>query len=284
MRPLGFRRIGLAGAAAVTLFVAPSAKASQITPSDLPGGVHSEGAGTNGGSGGTTVTVDLGTVAYGVNVNASILNSSHIETYTYEQLLFGGTDLSTVLDSGLTIGEALAQDLGEMNPGTLTYDFLFGGASGFYAQNGSPPFPPTSEFPGTVSVTATSVSGHACPGANSVGATINIDPINAAETYSAVLGCEPFTNLNNGFPTSTATTVTLTLGTITSTGTGNTVSVTVVNGEDTTTTWTSSGQLNAGAASVPEPWSVALVATGIVGLLTFRAARRRRLGGPRLRC
>ena len=81
MRPIGFKRAGLVGAVAVTLFVAPSAKAGTVT---------SFAAGTNGGGGATTVTMDLGNIAYGINVNASIFNPSALgQTYTYNQLLFG---------------------------------------------------------------------------------------------------------------------------------------------------------------------------------------------------
>jgi len=236
MRRANFRGILPAGFAALVLFVVPSAKSSPVDP--------------------TTVTLDLGTVGIGVNVNASILNlmqSSQLETYTYQQLLFG-PDSSTVgmmLDSGLTVGEVLAQDLGPSNNGTLTYNFPFiSGASGTYAQNGSPPFSSTNIGPGILqSLTATSVSGNVCTGFNNVGATISVDPTNPASTFATILGCDGITGLDPGFPTSTTTTVTLTLGSITANNT-----VTVIEGEDTTTTWQSSGQVG-GVSAVPEPSS-----------------------------
>src|SRR5581483_11852273 len=106
MRRANFRGILPAGFAALVLFVVPSAKSSPVDP--------------------TTVTLDLGTVGIGVNVNASILNlmqSSQLETYTYQQLLFGpdSSTLGVLLDSGLTVGDVLAQDIGQPNNGTLTY-------------------------------------------------------------------------------------------------------------------------------------------------------------------
>ena len=136
-------RLALAGSALVTLFVAPSAKASPMT----------------------TVTLDLGTVGYGTNVNALILNTaymSQLETYTYQQLLFGPNTatLNMLLDSGLTVGQVLAQDLGQPNNGTLDYNFPFPyGASGTYEQTGSPPFPAGRAWRNATRMRASSSSG-----------------------------------------------------------------------------------------------------------------------------
>jgi len=263
MRPIGLKRLGLAGAAAVVLFVAPSARG---------------GSGANGGSGGSTVTIDLGTIGYGLNVNASIINagaSNQLETYTYQQLLFGGNNLNMMLDSGLTVEQVLEQDIGLLNPGTLNYNFPFSlGASGSYQQNGPPPpFPPVSELPGNVSLTATSVSGHICPGFNDIGATISVDPTNAGNTFATILGCDSFSNLSNGFPTSITTTVSYQLGTVTSNSGGN-VTVDVIQAEDSTTTWTSTGQANPGTAT-PEPSSASLAVVGLVAALCAVRIRKR---------
>jgi hypothetical protein len=276
MRPLWFQRMLLTGAAAVTMFVAPSAKGSAI--------VTPLGAGANGGSGGTTVTVDLGTVGYGVNVNATILYGSNLAFYTYQQLLFGGTDLNAVLDNGFTVGEVLAQDVGNQpDPGTLDYNFPFaGGASGSFSQNGpSPPFPPPS-MPGAHGFTATSVSGNVCPGSNSVGSMINLDPLNAGNTFAAILGCDNFTIMNNGVLTPTTQVMSYTLGTITSTSQVNgnvATTVTVVEAEDMTTSWILGAQADdAGSspAAAPEPWSGGLAASGIGALWMVRIRTRRR--------
>jgi hypothetical protein len=209
------------------------------------------GAGANGGSGSSTTTVDLGTIGSGTNVNASIVNhdyANQIETYTYQQLLFLGSNLGLVLDSGQTVAEVLAQDLGQANNGTLDYNFPFTyGASGSYSQNGST----TPNGSNNISITATSVSGHVYNGHNNVGATISVNPIDAASTYDNILGGRG-TQINNGFPTSTTTTVTLQLGTVSTAGQTITIggqqfatdtNVEVIEGEDSTTTWTSTGSI-----------------------------------------
>ena|SRR5581483_2023363 len=273
MKPFGISGPGLLGAVAITVFVAPSAKA---------GAIGTQGAGANGGSGGSTGVLDLGTIVYAININASIFNSvsNQPQTYTYNQLLQGGNNLDMLLDSGFTVAQELTALGYAANPGILNYNFPFsGGASGSYTQSGpSPPFPPTSEFPGTVSLTASAVSGNVCSGFNSIGATINVDPTNAASTYDTILGCAAFSNPNNGFPASTTTTVTVMLGTVTSssaTSAGDTTNVTVIEGEAATTTWESSGTVNA-AAATPEPSSAWLELAGIAGLCALRDRRRRR--------
>jgi len=190
--------------------------------------------------------VDLGTIAIGTNVNASVVNaefSSQLETYTYQQLIFQSPDLGLTLDSHLTVAEVLAQDLGSANGGTLDYNFPFTfGASGSYSQVG---LPLIGVSPGTMlDFTATSVSGQIYSGFNNVGATIGFDPTDAARTYSAILGGSGV-GLSDLPPTSSTTTVTLTLGLI-----GDTV----YEAEDSTTTWTSSGTvLNAVPTATPEP-------------------------------
>src|ERR1700722_3771233 len=106
MRPIGLRRFIRGGLSAAVLLVAPCASAG---------------------------TVDLGTVAVTIGINASILNTDFpidLETYTYQQLLFA-PGLSVVFDGGQGIYQALAGDLGNANPGTLDYNFPFTfGASG----------------------------------------------------------------------------------------------------------------------------------------------------------
>src|SRR5580658_1186750 len=112
MRPIGYRRI-LRAAATTILLAVPTVKADQVT-------------------------VDLGTVAYTIGISASIMNTDYpldTETYTYQQLVFGGP-LSMVVDgSGDTLEYVLSQDLGNANNGTLDYNFPFTfGASGSYVQ------------------------------------------------------------------------------------------------------------------------------------------------------
>src|SRR5580658_2335672 len=100
MRPIGFRHLARAGVSAAILLIAPCASAG---------------------------TVDLGTVAVTIGINASILNTDFpidLETYTYQQLLFA-PGLSTVFDGGEGIYAALASALGNANPGTLDYNFPF---------------------------------------------------------------------------------------------------------------------------------------------------------------
>ena len=185
-----------------------------------------------------------------------------------------------VLDSGFTVAQVLAQNLGLPNPGTLDYNFPFSlGAGGTYTQTGTPPFPPVSEIPGIIGLTATLLvpGSHVCSGFNNAGATINVDPTNAASIYETILGCDGFTTASNGFPVSSTSTIPLDLGTVTSTSesSGNVITtVTVVEAEDTTTTWTTSAQVN--GASVPEPASAWLAAAGFAGLWAILARRRRR--------
>jgi hypothetical protein len=218
-------------------------------------------------------TVDLGTVAVSIGINASILNTDFpvdLETYTYQQLLFA-PGLSVVFDGGQTVYQALVQDDGNPSNGTLDYNFPFAfGASGSYAQNGSPPFP-SSGNPGTVSFTATSQSGTACPGANSVGSTINLNPLSSAITFEAILGCDALGPPADNIPPETMTTTTVPLGTITSSG-----ATTTYIGEEVDYEWTISGVVGAvsPASGVPEPASLGLEAAGIAALGWIRVRRR----------
>ena len=211
--------------------------------------------------------VDLGTVAEGTNVNATIFNSafpSDTETYTYQQLVFLGSNLDLVLDGGLTVAEVLAADLEPADNGTLTYNFPFTfGASGSYSQDG---LPIIGVSPGTtLDFTATSQSGTVYTSFNNVGAVIGVDPTNAAGTYSAILGNTGH-GLVQGIPTSTTTTVTLTLGII-----GDTV----YEGEDVTTTWEDSGQVSsAGLTATPEPSTFWFALAGLCAVLVTRRVQR----------
>jgi PEP-CTERM motif len=243
MRPIGIRRFIREGLSAAVLLVAPCASAG---------------------------TVDLGTVAVTIGINASILNTDFpmdTETYTYQQLLFA-PGLSLVFDGGQGIYAALASALGNANTGTLDYNFPFTlGASGSYTQNGSPPFPGSGN-PGTLSFTAQTQSGHACAGANAVGSTINLNPLFSATDLEAILGCDALGPPTDNIPPPTTTTTTIPLGTITSGGT-----TTLYEGEVVDTEWTVSGVIGP-ATSAPEPGSLFLMATGIGALFWIRAWRR----------
>jgi hypothetical protein len=158
----------------------------------------------------------------------------------------------------------LAQDLGNQNYGTLDYNFPFdAGASGSYTLNGTPSFPLPLE-PGDLSLTATSQSGTVYEGYNNVGATISVDPTDAATTYETNLGGQSF-DLDSESPTPTTTTVMLPLGTITVDGV-----VTTYIGEVTDSEWTVSA--GPAVAETPEPSSLWLVAAGFA---TLYAVRRR---------
>lgn len=92
MRPIGYRRI-LRAAATTVLLAVPAVKAAQVT-------------------------VDLGTVAYSIGVNATIMNTdypSDTETYTYQQLVFEGPLSMMVDSSGETLAQVLLGDLGNPN-------------------------------------------------------------------------------------------------------------------------------------------------------------------------
>jgi hypothetical protein len=219
------------------------------------------------------VTVDLGTVAVSIGINASIMNTdfpTYTETYTYQQLLFNGP-LDMQFDSGQTLAQVLAEDLGNANNGTLDYNFPFAfGASGSYTQNAvTEPF--NTPDPGVVSFTAQTYSGTACSGTNTVGSIITLDPIYAGATYDTILSCDGLGNLNNAIPPYSSTTVTVPpLGTITK---GDTTTVYI--GEFTDYEWTVSGEVGP-VSAVPEPASLSLEVAGIAALGWIRLRKRSR--------
>jgi len=253
MRPIGYRRFAQAAAAVIMLAV-PAAKAGQVT-------------------------VDLGLVAVSIGINASIGLSgfpSDTDTYTYQQLQFLG-NLSMEFDNTQTLGQVLAQDLGNANIGTLDYNFPFtSGASGSYAQNALQPSFATGNM-GSIGFTAITQSGHVCSGSNSAGSSLTLDPLLPATTFETILGCEAFSGVNDGTEMETVTTLTLPpLGTITSAGT-----TTVYVGEFTDYEWISEGASISpgGPPTVPEPSSLWLGGGGLaaLGWIRIRGGRRRRL-------
>jgi hypothetical protein len=247
MRPFGYRRI-LRAAATTILLAVPVVKADQVT-------------------------VDLGTVAYSIGISASIMNTDFpmdTETYAYQQLLFGGP-LGMVFDTGQTLGQVLANDLGNANSGTLDYNFPIAfGASGSYMQTSAPGTFDTPD-PGTVTLMDQTMSGHACPGDNTVGSTITLDPTQPGIVYTTILGCDglgPF----SGTSSEIITTVTQPLlGTITN---GNTTTTYI--GEVTDFEWAETAA-NGPASPTPEPSSLLLGAT-VIALLGWRL--RRHFGQP----
>jgi MYXO-CTERM domain-containing protein len=245
MRPIGYRRI-LRAAATTILLAVPAVKAGQVT-------------------------VDLGTVGYSIGISASIMNSDYpldTETYAYQQLIFGGP-LSMVVDgSGDTLAFVLAEDLGNANNGTLDYNFPFPlGASGSYAQT-SPPGTFDTPDPGTVSLSYSTMSGHACPGDNTPGSVINLDPNQAAVVYAAILGCDGLAPITEGGTYMTSTVTLPPLGTVTN---GDTTTTYI--GEFTDYEWTLTAA-DGPASATPEPSSLWLGASGIA-LLGWRRFRRR---------
>ena len=229
-----------------------------------------------------TVNIDLGTILYGTNVNASILNLTFPmdpQTYTYNSLIQGPN--SSVLDMVLPNGKTVAQELTALgygqNDGVLDYNFPFAlGASGSYSQNGTPPFSPgTGVGPGLFqSLTAASVAGTVCTGSNSVGATISVDPTNATATYETILGCDSVGVASPGFPTSFTSTGTINLGTFLVGDTSYSYA-----GEETITTWEVSGEVNVAPVSpVPEPSSLWLAVAGLGPTCAARARKRACIG------
>lgn len=257
MRPLGFISMAHIGFAAALLVVTPSLMAD-------------------------TVTVDLGTLVYAINVNASIYNPAFPtlpETYTYNQLLQNPDNPTFTLGNGNTIDQELTALGYGTDDGVLNYDFPFpsGYSFGSYSQDGTPVFSTTSLDigPGIFqNFTATSVSGDVCPGDNNAGATLSLDPTNSAATYAAILGCDGITGLNPGSPTSTTSTVLINLGTYTS---GDTT--TTYEGEETVTTWESSGEVGQ-PSSVPEPSALGFETAGLLALCGFGARKRLRKVKP----
>jgi hypothetical protein len=247
MRPFGYRRI-LRAAATTILLAVPVVQADQVT-------------------------VDLGTVAYSIGIDASIMNTDFpldTETYTYQQLIFAGP-LGMVFDSGQSLAFVLSQNLGNANSGTLAYNFPFAfGASGSYVQT-SPPGTFDTPDPGTVNFMDTSFSGTACPGDNTVGSTISLDPTQPGIVYATILGCDGLAPIS-GISSYTATTETLPpLGTVT-----NGITTTTYIGEVTDFEWTGTAA-DGPASPTPEPSGLLLVAT-IVALLGWRL--RRHSGQP----
>lgn len=215
--------------------------------------------------------IDLGTVAYGIDVNASIFDvsaPSQSNTYVFEQLL-QNPDPSInglVLDSGRTVGQELTALGYVQNPGELDYYFPDVPTGGSYAWTGAAPsYPPSSELPGTIALIADLVTGNQCTGQNSVGSTIHVDPTEAASTFAAIAGCHGVLGISKGYPTSSTSTVPVLLGTI---------GGEQVEGEVVTTDWESSGQLRTGAAAAPEPSSLWLIAGSIAAICAFRTRSR----------
>ena len=216
--------------------------------------------------------VDLGVVDISTDSNASIQDLSDpslVLTYTYQQQLFFG-NLSMTFDSGQTLGQVLVTDEGPQFQ-DLVYNFPFvGGASGGYVQNTITTGISPGEF---LSFTAESYSGTVYPGANNVGATINLDPTNPLLTLSTILGGMSTANFQVGGEQLTETTVTLPpLGTITI---GS--DVTTYIGEGEYFSWVDDG---AAAAPVPEPSSfcLALFVFGAVGIFRRVKLSRARTG------
>ena len=246
-----FRCLGLTGLAAGILCIVPYTEAS---------------------------TVDLGTVAYAVQVDGIIYNAaypSEIQTYVYTQLLQLPNAAPGLIVQGLngpvTINEQLtALGYGE-NTGTLDYAFYpltpGAGTAGEYMQNGSPSFPPSDIGPGILqSFTATMLeSGTPCPGYNNVGATIMVDPTNAIMTYDTILGCDALSTISNGIPGSTTFISGVSLG-MDSSGTS-------YEGALQTTLWEVEGSVMSGS-SVPEPSSRWLIVAGMIAVCGLRICRR----------
>ena len=106
-----FRWVALVGFGAVVLSIVPGMKAATLAG-----------------------TIDLGTLVYGTNINAAILN---LADPSDPQLVQGPN--STVLDMTLDSGNTVAQELTVLgysqDNGVLNYNFPFAlGASGSYSQ------------------------------------------------------------------------------------------------------------------------------------------------------
>jgi hypothetical protein len=253
MRPIGYRCLAQAGLVAAILFSLPGAEAN---------------------------VVDLGVVAYNTGVNAAILFQSSINnTYTFQQLLFSpSAPLNMVFDDGRTLAQVLADDLGPEDNGTLTYNFPFaGGASGVYTLSTPPIVPSPSDPNGNIgpgifdSITAQTQSGVGCPGYNTPGSTIGVDPTNSAATFLTILGCESLGSAAASLPTSTTTNFALPpLGTVTD---GSTV--TVYEGEVIDTQWQAGGVVLSPQSTVPEPSTGGLIVTAIVCAGAIRLRKRR---------
>jgi hypothetical protein len=212
--------------------------------------------------------VDLGVVEIATDSNAVIHELSapgQLLTYTYQQQIFFG-NLSMTFDGGQTLGQVLANDEGPQIQGTLDYNFPIassGGASGNYDQNTIV----TGLTQGTfLSFSSTIMSGTLYPGANSNGATVNLDPTNPLLTFSTILGGMSTANFQVGGEAVTETTVTLPfIGTIT-----NGPNVTTYIGEGEFFDWTDIGTT---AAPVPEPAAFVFGLLGGGALLIFRKVK-----------
>ena len=207
-------------------------------------------------------TIDLGVVALSTQLNATITDSLQplvLQQYGYTQLVFQGSNLGMVLDGGMTVAEVLANDLGSMDPGSLSYNFPISGfgASGSYTQTSS------GEPPTVLTLVVTSVMGHTNPN-NQVGGQISVDLTKSASTYLTILNHAG--SASNGVASSNVTVTTLTLGTIGST---------TYQGENVGTTWQVNGSSNpAGPSSVPEPGTVWFAAAGCTAVLFLRRRLR----------
>lgn len=114
----------------------------------------------------------------------------------------------------------------------------------------------------------TSVSGTQCSGDNSVGSTINVDPIYPATAYVTILGCNSLANPINGSPTFTVDTATIPLGEVTN---GDTT--TVYEGETASAEWQTDGVVG-GTSTVPEPSPAWLAGAGLAALGWIRVRKR----------
>jgi hypothetical protein len=208
--------------------------------------------------------VDLGTVAVSTQLNATITDSNAVGsllTYSYTQLRFVGGSQSLTFDNNQTVSSVLANDLGAVDPGSLSYNFPSPfGASGTYSQL----TPNTSPNIGVLlAFTVTSVSGHVYSGFNSVGAAIMFDPTNAAMTYSTILGNRSGIG-SGGAPIPSTTVTTLTLGRI---GANTYI------GESADTTWQTTNQFTS-TSPTPEPSTLWLGAVALTGLNLWRKRRK----------
>ena len=185
-------------------------------------------------------TVNLGTVAVGEQMDGDLENvqwpGSSVNacgtvsscSYEYNQLLFEGSDQNLVFDSGQTLSQVLADDLGPSDRGTLTYNFVSGGglngSSGSLSQNSTiGDVDPTTRSAGDAgprAFTDTACSGFCTP--SPIGQQTTLDPLDTSSVFTALYdagaigssGPNPVLR-TFGF-SSSCTSVSLTFGKITS--------------------------------------------------------------------